>query len=131
MRYRDDGRGPQREERPDGTARRGRLRTAVAGETRERAGRLARAVSGEDMRIAVLALVVGALAGYAAAGFRLLIGWIQFLFYGESAEKLYSTALYLPWWQVLLAPAVCGLLVGLFIRYAMPNGRPQGVASPM
>ena len=131
MRYRDDGRGPQREERPDGTARRGRLRTAVAGETRGRAGRLARAVSGEDMRIAVLALVVGALAGYAAAGFRLLIGWIQFLFYGESAEKLYSTALYLPWWQVLLAPAVCGLLVGLFIRYAMPNGRPQGVADVM
>jgi hypothetical protein len=34
----------------------------------------------------------------------------------------------MPWWQVLLAPAACGLLVGLFIRYLMPNGRPQGVA---
>ena len=104
------------------------LRAAVADETRTRAGRLARAVRGEDMRIALLALIVGALAGYAAAGFRLLIGWIQYLFYGETAERLYSTALALPWWQVLLAPALCGLLVGLFIRHLMPNGRPQGVA---
>ena len=105
-----------------------RLRRAVAGETRTRLAQLARAIRGEEMQIALLALLVGGLAGYAAVGFRMLIGWIQYLFYGESAEKLFSAAQALPWWQVLLAPAACGLLVGLFIRYLMPNGRPQGVA---
>lgn len=112
---------------PAGAGRR-RIRSDVAGETRARLTRLARAIRGEDMQIALLALLVGGLAGYAAVGFRLLIGWIQYLFYGEAAEKLYSAAQALPWWQVLLAPAACGLLVGLFIRYLMPNGRPQGVA---
>ncbi|MCY3830859.1 MAG: hypothetical protein OXF89_17180, partial [Rhodospirillaceae bacterium] len=101
---------------PDSDSQRRRFRAAVAGETRTRLAQLARAIRGEEMQIALLALLVGALAGYAAVGFRLLIGWIQFLFYGEAAEKLYSTALGLPWWQVLLAPAACGLLVGLFIR---------------
>ncbi|MXY41506.1 MAG: chloride channel protein [Rhodospirillaceae bacterium] len=112
---------------PAGAGQR-RLRRAVAGETRARLAQLARGIRGEEMQIALLALLVGGLAGYAAVGFRLLIGWIQFLFYGESAEKLFSAAQGLPWWQVLLAPAACGLLVGLFIRYLMPNGRPQGVA---
>ena len=112
---------------PAGAGQR-RLRRAVAGETRTRLARLARGIRGEEMQIALLALLVGGLAGYAAVGFRLLIGWIQFLFYGESAEKLFSAAQALPWWQVLLAPAACGLLVGLFIRYLMPDGRPQGVA---
>ena len=116
---------------PGNAAQGGRFRRVVVGETRMRAGQLAQAVHGEDIRIALMALLVGGLAGYAAAGFRLLIGWIQYLFYGAEAEKLYSTALYLPWWQVLLAPAACGLLVGLFIRYLMPNGRPQGVADVM
>ena len=113
---------------PGSDSRRRRLRAVVAGETRSHLRLLARAIRGEEMRIALLALLVGALAGHAAVGFRLLIGWIQFLFYGEAAERLYSTALGLPWWQVLLAPAACGLLVGLFLRYLMPAGRPQGVA---
>lgn len=103
----------------------------IAQESRARLSRLGRAARGEDLQIAFLAMLVGALAGYAATGFRLLIGWIQYLFYGETGEQLYSTALALPWWQILVAPAACGLFVGLFIRYALPDGRPQGVADVM
>jgi len=120
---------PAEAPRNAGTGR--RFRTVVVEETGVRLGRLARAIRGEELQIAFLALVVGALAGYAATGFRLLIGWVQYLFYGETAEKLYSTALALPWWQVLLAPAACGLLVGLFIHYTLPGRRPQGVADVM
>ena len=125
---RSGGTGSDSEGGPAGAAAPPRIRAAIVSETRARLTQLAQAIRSVEMQIALLALLVGGLAGYAAAGFRLLIGWIQYLFYGEAAEKLYSTALSMPWWQVLLAPAACGLLVGLFIRYLMPNGRPQGVA---
>lgn len=115
-------------ERPRNVETRHRFRAALVKEIGLRIGRLVRALRSEELQIAFLALIVGALAGYAATGFRLLIGWIQYLFYGETGEKLYSTALALPWWQILLAPTVCGLIVGLFIRYALSDRRPQGVA---
>ena len=75
-----------------------------------------------------LALVIGAAAAAAAIGFRHAIDMAQLLFYGEGGERLASIAAALPWWQILLAPAAGGLLVGLLVTYGLPGGRPQGVA---
>jgi CIC family chloride channel protein len=79
----------------------------------------------------VLAVALGAVAGGGAIGFRELIALVQTGALGFGSERVFTLAAGLPWWQVLLVPAVGGLLVGLFIRYAMPNGRPEGVANVM
>lgn len=82
----------------------------------------------DNVILTLLAVAVGVVAAYGAIGFRLLIDQIQWLFYGNPADRLISAAAQLPWWQVLLAPAGGGLAVGLFIRYAMPERRPLSVA---
>ncbi len=78
--------------------------------------------------MAVVAAVVGVLVAYAAIGFRLGIGSVQWLSYGEFSERLVSRVAELPVWQVLLVPTIGGLLVGLFLQYVMPGGRAMGVA---
>ncbi len=45
----------------------------------------------------------------------------RFGFFGFSSERVYSLAAERPWWQVLLALAAGGLLIGLFIHYVMPG----------
>ena len=76
----------------------------------------------------MLALVIGAAAGYGAIAFRLGIDAIQLLFYGSATQQVLSMARHLEWWHRLLAPALGGLGVGLFIHYALPERRPHGVA---
>ena len=75
-----------------------------------------------------LAVVIGAAAGGAAIGFRSGINLVQQLFFGFGGERLATIASWLPWWQVLLAPAVGGLIVGLLITVGMPGRRPHAVA---
>ncbi len=81
----------------------------------------------DQVVLSLLAVVIGAAAGGAALAFRDAIGGIQWLALGFSGEKVVSLAAGLPWWQLLLAPSLGGLVIGLFIRYALPDGRPQGV----
>jgi CIC family chloride channel protein len=88
-------------------------------------------VTHDDLRLTLLAVAIGAVAAWAAIAFRYLISGFQWLAFQEDLEKLFSTALALPWWHVLLAPAAGGLLIGLFIRYAMPEQRPLAVAEVM
>ncbi len=76
----------------------------------------------------VLSVVIGAAAAAAAIAFRYAIDLVQQLFYGRGGENLATIAMGLPWWQILLAPAVGGLLVGLLVTYGLPGRRPQGVA---
>ncbi|WP_193367673.1 chloride channel protein [Pelagibius marinus] len=85
----------------------------------------------DQVVLSVLAVVIGAAAGGAAIAFRDAIGGIQWLALGFSSEKVASLAAGLPWWHLLLAPAAGGLVIGLFIRYALPDGRPQGVPQVM
>ena len=82
----------------------------------------------DQVVLSVLAVVIGAAAGGAAIAFRDAIGGFQWLAYGFSSEKVATLAAALPWWQLILAPTLGGLLVGLFIHRFMPNGRPQAVA---
>lgn len=85
----------------------------------------------DSLLLAGLALIVGALAAYGALGFIFLIGLVQEVFYGFSHEKVYSTLPGLPWWRVVLAPALGGLLVGLIVFRFMPGRSNQGPADVM
>ncbi|MDF1735118.1 MAG: chloride channel protein, partial [Minwuia sp.] len=74
-----------------------------------------------------IAVIVGLAVGYAAILFRLALSATQFVFFGETSEYLVAAVQALPWWHVVLAPAVGGVILALFLRYIMPGGRPQGV----
>ena len=87
-----------------------------------------RMVRNEQIILSVLAAVAGAVVAYGTLAFRWLIDVIQSLSFGASSEGLLSVAATLPWWQILLVPAVGGLAVGLFLKFLMPGGRPVGVA---
>jgi CIC family chloride channel protein len=75
----------------------------------------------DSLLLVVIALGTGALAGYGALAFLLLVHAVQYLFYGYGHEALYVAVAKLPWWQVLLAPAVGGLIVGLMVRFFVPG----------
>ncbi len=75
-----------------------------------------------------LAIVVGAASAYGTIAFRWVIGMVQWGALGGASERVYTLSQSLPWWQILLAPAAGGLAIGLFIRYAMPERQPLGVA---
>lgn len=79
----------------------------------------------------VLALVVGAAAAYAAIGFRELYQAMQFVSFGTFSEILHGDVAALPPWRVVLAPTLGGLIVGLFVYFAMPGRRPHGVPDVM
>ncbi len=93
---------------------------------------LLRRVLGDDQAVlAGLALVVGAIGAIGAIALRELIALVQSLFFGSGSERLVTVVSELPWWHVLLAPAVGGLLVGLFLRFVMPGGRAENVGQVM
>lgn len=87
-----------------------------------------RVVKNDQVTLASLALVVGALASVAAIGFREAIEFFQDAFYGTPSERLYQFVQTLAWWQVLWPPVVGGLIIGVLVRIGMPEQRPQGVA---
>jgi CIC family chloride channel protein len=92
---------------------------------RRRWRRLARS---EQIVLNLLAVVIGVAVGYAAIAFRIGIALTQQGAFGFHSERFYQLAAELPWWHLLLAPCLGGLAIGLFIHFAMPGGRPQGVA---
>lgn len=85
-------------------------------------------VGNDQLILSLLAIVVGAAAGGAGIVLREAIGLVQTVFFGSGDSRLFIHAAGLAWWHVLLAPTVGGLAIGLFVRYLMPDGRPQGVA---
>ncbi len=76
-----------------------------------------------------LALVIGISVGFAALGFRMLIGLIQFPWLGTTAEEEVATAAtQVHWLVILLVPAIGGLIVGQILERFMPGRRAHGVA---
>ena len=84
-------------------------------------------IQNEQVILSALAVVLGAASGFAAVGFRHFIDFIQNLFYGFQGQNITEGFIHLPWWQILLVPVVGGGIVGVFIRYFLPDGKPQGV----
>jgi CIC family chloride channel protein len=89
---------------------------------------LKRLVGNDQIVTGVAALVVGAAAAGGAIAFRESIDLLQWAFLGFRSELVATFARETPDWRIVLAPALGGLLVGLFCKYVMPGGRPQGVA---
>ncbi|MGB3556759.1 MAG: chloride channel protein [Jannaschia sp.] len=76
-----------------------------------------------------IALAVGIASGYAAVGFMTAIRTLQTFLYGtEDPQHLHSFAATLPWWWVLLLPALGGLIVGFILTRFTPDARVRGVA---
>ncbi|MDP6429846.1 MAG: chloride channel protein [Rhodospirillales bacterium] len=90
--------------------------------------RMRRLVRNDQLILAVLAVVVGALAGLGTVVLRQGIVLVQSISFGTGAENLISYVGQLPWWHILLVTTFGGLVVGVFIHFAMPGRRPQGVA---
>ncbi len=76
----------------------------------------------------LMGLVIGITVGYGALGFRHLIGIVQLPWLGATSEKVASLAAALPWWQVMVAPAIGGLIVGFILQRYMPGQRAHSVA---
>lgn len=79
----------------------------------------------------LLAPVIGLATGLAAIGFRLLIGVFQWPWLHDMSENVATAARLQPWWVIMLAPAVGGLLVGLMLRYVLTAKRTDGVPDVM
>ncbi len=93
--------------------------------------RIGRWLRAEPFLSLVLAALIGFASAYCAIGFRELYLAIQSVAFGAGTDQLIAVLDGLPAWQVVAAPALGGLAVGLFYRYAMPGGQPQGVADVM
>lgn len=81
-----------------------------------------------SVKLTICALIAGLLAGYGSLAFRIAIDKIQTLFYGFDGEMVVSQAIHLPWWKILLIPVAGGLLVGVCLKYLIPDRRTEGVA---
>ena len=77
----------------------------------------------------LIALVIGVAAGFAALFFRKGIEGLQGFLYGtDDIAHLHSWAGTLPWYWVLLLPAIGGLVVGAVLNWFTHDGRVRSVA---
>lgn len=77
----------------------------------------------------LIALVIGIVAGFAALFFRKGIEWLQARLYGtDDLTHLHSWVETLPWYWVLLLPALGGLAVGAILNWFTHDGRVRSVA---
>ncbi len=76
-----------------------------------------------------IALLIGVGAGFAALFFRRGISALQNWTYGsDDVHLLHSFASTLPWYWIVITPAIGGLLVGLILHNFTPDGRVRSVA---
>ncbi|MBT5941262.1 MAG: chloride channel protein [Rhodospirillaceae bacterium] len=90
--------------------------------------RLRRIIRNDQLILSILAVFVGAVAGGGVILIREGIDLVQGVFLGGTSENLIVHVKSLPWWQILFAPAVGGLLIGIFIYYVIPGRKPRGIA---
>ncbi|MEP3427197.1 MAG: chloride channel protein [Roseibium sp.] len=76
----------------------------------------------------LLAIIVGGLVAVAAITFRTAIGLIQWPWLRTTTELTIQAATQQPWWVILCAPAVGGLIVGWILHKFHPYQRAGGVA---
>ncbi|MGE0855126.1 MAG: chloride channel protein, partial [Hyphomicrobiaceae bacterium] len=76
----------------------------------------------------LLALVIGIAVGYGALAFRKLIGIVQLTWLHTTSEFVVSAAATVPWWHIVLAPAIGGVLVGYILEKYISGRRAHAVA---
>jgi CIC family chloride channel protein len=92
---------------------------------------LRRLFQNDQLSLLILSVLIGVAAAYCAIGFRELYLLGQLTSFGIRSDTLVSHAARLPGWQIVLVPTAGGLLIGLFVRYVMPDQRAHGVADVM
>lgn len=103
--------------------------SGIAASFSERVGRNLRDFAEERQPIIwLLALAVGISVGYVALGFRLAIGVVQLPWLMTMSERVVTAAAKVPWWNILLAPAIGGLVVGYLLDRFVSGKRPHAVA---
>ena len=75
-----------------------------------------------------LAILIGLGVGYAALAFRYLLSSVQMLWLGTRSEAILEAASATPWYVILLAPVIGGLVVGFLLERYVPTRRVHGVA---
>ncbi|MBU1398235.1 MAG: chloride channel protein [Proteobacteria bacterium] len=86
--------------------------------------------TGEHSLMAVLAIIVGILAGLGAVGFRHLINFFQLLAYGSS-DTLLDVVISVPWYLRIAVPAVGGLIIGPMVYFFAREAKGHGVPEVM
>ncbi len=84
----------------------------------------------EHLFIIILAVIVGLLGGFGAVGIRALLKFISDLCFDGGTTLLESIS-NSPWYIVILAPAIGGLIVGPLIYYFAPEAKGHGVPEVM
>lgn len=75
-----------------------------------------------------LAFLAGIAGSIVAIAFRQTIGLIQWIWAGTRSEIYLDKLATLPWWVVVVAPTIGGLIVGLILMVWGETERPGGVA---
>lgn len=84
----------------------------------------------DHLQLVLIAVVIGLLGGLCAVGFRMLIKWLNLVFWREGEYSL-DYLRQLPVWWKLVAPAVGGLGVGWIIQRFASEARGHGVPEVM
>lgn len=82
----------------------------------------------DQVKLSILAVVIGVAVAYGALGFRAGIDLIQGQTFGFPLHNGFHLVANLPWWLVLAVPTAGGLAIGLFVQFLMPGHRGCGVA---
>ena len=102
---------------------------AAAGDDLGRALRVLRDRGPSQVQFWFIALAIGVAAGFGAVLFRWGIEGLQAWAYGtDDVDHLYSFALNMSWYWVLVIPIVGGLVVGQILHHFTPDGRVRSVA---
>jgi CIC family chloride channel protein len=86
---------------------------------------------GDNTSTIILALLIGVLGGFGAIGFRLLIAGLQYLAIGKTGTDVLETLTALPFWRLLLVPAVGGILVSALVHRLAREAKGHGVPEVM
>ena len=85
-------------------------------------------LSSKQPQVWIAVIIIGTGVSIAAILFRELIGAFQFLWLGTSSETISASIRELPWYVVVLAPAIGGAFVGWGLVHLLPSRRTGGVA---
>jgi CIC family chloride channel protein len=73
-------------------------------------------------RLWALAILVGVLVGAAVVAMRVLIAYLEFLFFGAASQRLTTRIASLPWMNRMIGPVIGGCLVALLLRVGVSLG---------
>lgn len=91
---------------------------------------LDKAKQAEHSFMVVLAVLVGCLGGIGAVFFRMLIGWVQDISWGDRVFSLDLVRSH-PAWYIVMVPALGGLVVGPLVYYFAREAKGHGVPEVM